>query len=152
MIDCIEMPYKPKLDEQGRRQDEPALCLVCGTIVNSGNRSKDITSEPLTNKILKDYPGECTMHARTCGSGIGIFLLLMHNNVLLIRGARSAKYGALYLDKNGETGEGRGHNRPLALSATRYHKLEEMYLRHQVASEVTRKRLSQDRSIRAYYY
>ena len=69
-----------------------------------------------------------------------------------MRDGRASKYGALYLDKYGETGEGRGHNRPLTLCIPRFQKLDELYIKHQVASEVTRKRLTQDRSIRSFYY
>ena len=47
-------------------------------------------------------------------------------------------------------GEG-GENRPLQLSEARY-KLEELYLNHGIASEISRKRLNQDRNIRADYY
>jgi len=153
LIDCIELPYEPKLDEQGKREDEPALCLICGSILNAGNRAKKLTATPhLDNALLKESPGECTLHARTCGAGVGVFMFLLQNQVYLMRGGRSSKYGALYLDKNGETGEARGHNRPLVLSKPRFQKLEELYIRHQIASEVTRKRLSQDRSIRSFYY
>ena len=150
-MDGIELPYIPKLDEQGRREDNPAMCLICGMILNGGNRSQDIP-QFLNNTFLKAHPGECTLHTRSCGSSVGIFLLVLQNMVLLQRGFRTVKYGALYLDKNGESGEGRGQNRPLVLSIPRFQKLEEMYLRHQVATEVTRKLGYQDRSIRAYYY
>ena len=81
-----------------------------------------------------------------------VFMFMLQNQVYLMRGGRASKYGALYLDKNGETGEGRGHNRPLVLSVPRFQRLEELYIKHQIASEVTRKRLSQDRSIRSFYY
>eukprot|EP00605_Chrysophyceae_sp_TOSAG23-4_P002056 GSChrysophyteH1.ASY1.ANO1.2277.1 assembled CDS len=151
MMDGIELPYIPKLDEQGRREDNPAMCLICGMILNGGNRSQEMP-QYLNNTFLKAHPGECTLHTRSCGSGVGIFLLVLQNMVLLQRGFRTVKYGALYLDKNGEAGEGRGQNRPLVLSVPRFQKLEEMYLRHQVATEVTRKLGYQDRSIRAYYY
>merc|ERR1712196_129777 len=33
MIQRMRLPYKPQFDEQSRRIDEPAICLVCGTIV-----------------------------------------------------------------------------------------------------------------------
>ena len=105
------------MDEQGRRIDEPAICMVCGTIVNAGNRAREVTQEyGGMNLMLKHHPGECTLHARTCGAGVGVFFFILHNWVLLMRGGRASKYGALYLDSNGETGEGRGQNRPLMLS------------------------------------
>ena len=152
MIESIKLPYTPKIDEQGRRNDEPALCLICGCIVNAGNRAK--ATGDLTNleSQLRQYPGECTIHARQCGGGVGIFLNLLNNWVLLMRSGRACKSPPLYLDVNGETGESRGQHRPLILSKVRYQKLEELYLRHQVASEVSRKRLNQDRNIRMHWY
>ena len=36
MLDRISLPYKPRMDEQGRRIDEPAICMVCGAVVNAG--------------------------------------------------------------------------------------------------------------------
>ena len=130
----------------------PALCLICGCIVNAGNRAK--ATGDLTNleSQLRQYPGECTIHARQCGGGVGIFLNLLNNWVLLMRSGRACKSPPLYLDVNGETGESRGQHRPLILSKFRYQKLEELYLRHQVASEVSRKRLNQDRNIRMHWY
>lgn len=154
MLDCLWLPYKPRMDEQGRRTDEPAICMVCGTIVNAGNRACDLSYDLSndTNQRLRKNPGECTLHARTCGAGVGVFFFILPNWVLLCRGGRSSKYGALYLDANGETGEGRGQNRPLMLSKNRFSKLEELYLKHNVANEVTRNRVSSDRCIRTFYY
>ncbi len=153
LIDCMQLPYEPKLDEQGKREDEPALCLICGSILNAGNRAKKLpASSNLDNAFFKESPGECALHTRTCGAGVGIFMFMLQNQIYLMRDGRASKYGALYLDKNGETGEGRGHNRPLTLCIPRFQKLDELYIKHQVASEVTRKRLTQDRSIRSFYY
>ena len=152
MIQRMRLPYKPQFDEQSRRIDEPAICLVCGTIVRAGNRSKDIDSPSDMDNHLDTYPGECTLHARRCGGGNGIFMIMLHNWVLILNGPRSCKYPALYLDKNGEAGEGRGANRPMQLSEARLKKLEELYLNHQIASEISRKRLNQDRHIRMNYY
>jgi hypothetical protein len=152
LIQRIRLPYKPCFDESGRRIDEPAMCLICGSIVRAGNRAKDIESPAHMDIHLDSYPGECTLHARFCSGGQGVFLNVLHNWVLLLNGPRSCKFSALYLDKNGEAGEGRGPNRPLMLSNARYARLEELYLKHQIAGEVSRKRLNQDRNIRANYY
>ena len=40
----------------------------------------------------------------------------------------------------------------MQLSEARLKKLEELYLNHQIASEISRKRLNQDRHIRMNYY
>jgi hypothetical protein len=152
MIQRMRLPYKPHFDEHGRRIDEPAICLICGTVVRAGHRSEDINSPSEMDSHLDAYPGECTLHARRCGSGHGIFMNIMDNWVLILNGPRSCKFPALYLDKNGEAGEGRGPNRPLRLSEARYMRLEELYLGHNIASEISRKRLNQDRHIRMNYY
>ena len=111
LIQSIRLPYKPCFDESGRRIDEPAICLVCGCIVRAGNRAKDIESHSHMDIHLDTYPGECTLHARFCSGGQGIFLNVTSNWVLLLNGPRSCKFPSLYLDKNGEAGEGRGPNR-----------------------------------------
>ena len=152
LIQSIRLPYKPCFDESGRRIDEPTMCLICGCIVRAGNRAKDIESPAHMDIHLDTYPGECTLHARSCGGGQGVFFNIMSNWVLLLNGPRACKFLPLYLDKNGEAGEGRGPNRPLMLSNARYTRLEELYLKHQVAGEVSRRRLNQDRNIRANYY
>jgi hypothetical protein len=69
-----------------------------------------------------------------------------------MRGSMSCTYPSLYLDQNGESGEGSGQMRPMFLSQKRLRKLEELYLTHQIAREVTRQRVSTDRYIRQNWY
>ena len=96
--------------------------------------------------------GECTLHARSCGAGIGVFFLVHKCKVLLMRGPMSCTYPSVYLDQNGEAPEFTGQMRPMFLSAKRLRKIEELYLTHQIAKEVTRQRVSSDRFIRQNWY
>lgn len=43
---------------EGGRATHPAVCLVCGVVLDANGR------------------GECTLHASSCGCGVGIFFLL----------------------------------------------------------------------------
>jgi len=124
--------------------EDPAVCLVCGRLLNAGNKPSDM---PLDRRAA----GECTLHARSCGLGIGVFFLVQQCHVLLLRGSRASYYPSLYLDSSGEV-EQRGHNRPLFLNNKRVRRLEELYLSHNVAKEIVRKRASAETVIRMNWY
>ena len=126
--------------------DDPAVCLICGRICNAGNRKSQ------DNTRMNLDPGEATLHARECGSGVGVFFLAHKGTVLLLRGSRAIYYPSVYVDQNGESGEGLHNNRPLFLSAKKYRKLEELYLKHQIGTEVTRNRSTADKNIRLNWY
>ena len=99
--------------------------------------------------------GECTVHARTCNAGIGVYFLVHKCKVILMRNAMSCFYPSIYLDHNGEVPEGNNMSsqmRPMFLSYKRLKKLEEMYVTHQIIREVTRQRASSDRHIRQNWY
>eukprot|EP01038_Epipyxis_sp_PR26KG_P010895 gene10895-14625_t len=129
----------------GKLVDDPAICLVCGKVLNAGKKMRK-GPESFENA------GECTLHSRRCGDGIGIFFLLQQCTVLLMRGSRSCYFPSIYLDALGEVPENRGQNKPLYLSNKRYRKLEELYLSHAIAREVSRKRSTEERIIRMNWY
>lgn len=99
-------------------------------------------------------PGECTLHARKCAGGVGIYYLLQHFTVLLVRDSRCCYYPqlSLYLDSSGEVSQSRAQNRPMFLSSKRHKQVENLYLSHSIAKEVVRTRSMEDRYIRQYYY
>ena len=99
-------------------------------------------------------PGECTLHARSCAGGVGIYYLLQQFTVLLVRDSRSCYYPqlSLYLDSSGEVSQSRSQNRPMFLSSKRYKQVENLYLSHSIAKEVVRTRSMEDRYIRQFYY
>ena len=129
--------------------DEPAICLLCGAVMQSGTKG---TARAPASVVAPMDIGECTLHARTCGAGIGIFYHLTKVQVLLIRGRLACVYPSVYVDVNGEVPESHGLLRPMFLSNKAYAKLEELYLTHQVAREVTRHRASADRVLRPDWY
>lgn len=96
-------------------------------------------------------PGECTLHARACGGGTGIFFLIQNFSVVLINDSRACFYPSLYLDANGETSR-IGQSRPMFLSLKRYLKVDEIYKNHLIPYEVARSRATNDRVIRQYWY
>lgn len=134
---------------QGIIIDDPAVCLVCGRICSAGNRK--IQPTRLSMQTNMD-PGEATLHARECGAGVGVFFLAHKCAVLLIRGSRSIFYPSIYVDQNGESCENLHSNKPLFLNTKKYQKLEELYLKHQIGTEITRYRSTADRNIRANWY
>ncbi len=113
---------------------------------------KNATGNKKASGMFINNAGECTIHARSCGAGLGVFFLVQQCQVLLIRGSRGTYWPSLYLDSSGEVNEQRGQNRPLFLSTKRYKKLEEMYLNHQVSKEIVRKRSSAETVIRMDWF
>ena len=100
----------------------------------------------------KNNPGECTLHARICGGGTGIFFIIQHFSVVLLHDSRACFYPSIYLDSHGETDTSRGQNRPMYLSLKRYKKIEELYKNHLIPYEVARIRSNKDRVIRQFWY
>lgn len=124
--------------------EDPCLCLVCGRVLDAGQRQ----GEPPMR-----HPGECTLHSRCCGAGIGLFFLVQRCCLLLIRGSHAIYSYSLYLDANGDAGDSsRGHNRPLYLSQRRLQKIEQLYLTHALPAELARRRATADRVVRQNWY
>jgi len=74
-----------KEDSGAASMEEPAICLVCGAVLASGPK----VQRRVARRVEE---GDCTIHARSCGSGSGIFLLVKRSNVLLMSGSRAAFY------------------------------------------------------------
>ena len=55
--------------------EEPAICLVCGEVLCAG-----------TACCKRDGIGALTRHVRTCGAGVGLFLLVNRTHTVLLRG------------------------------------------------------------------
>ncbi|KAG0562955.1 hypothetical protein KC19_9G186000 [Ceratodon purpureus] len=75
----------------GKLPSEPAVCLVCGIFFCCS-----------TECCVMDNIGECSRHAESEGSGIGIYLLMRSTQLVLIRGGRVCMAPSLYLDQHGE--------------------------------------------------
>ena len=63
---------------------EPAVCLLCGALVCAGPNCRRHRAEGDKKE------GECTRHARTCGTGTGMLYLAHQGMVLLMDGSRAA--------------------------------------------------------------
>ncbi|GAQ87607.1 hypothetical protein KFL_003640090 [Klebsormidium nitens] len=96
---------------------EPALCLLCGTLVCCKSQCCHVEGR-----------GECSRHAAECGMGIGIFLLLRSTQMLILRGDRACMAPSIYLDVHGEEDAFLKRGRPLRLSRLRYDEIERMWL------------------------
>jgi len=99
---------------------EPAVCLICGKICCFKS----------SNCCMMDNKRECTGHALECGAGTAVYLAVNSSVVVLIRGARVALWGSLYLDSHGEEDRDLKRGRPLFLSNERYQLLQRQWLMH----------------------
>eukprot|EP00178_Gracilaria_changii_P007181 TRINITY_DN229_c0_g1_i1.p1 TRINITY_DN229_c0_g1~~TRINITY_DN229_c0_g1_i1.p1 ORF type:complete len:1999 (+),score=196.21 TRINITY_DN229_c0_g1_i1:11536-17532(+) len=104
--DCSKCSRVPK---------NPALCLVCGTVLCGPGMASMI---------------EIGTHADVCGAGIGVFLLLKEAKIYILRGDRSVVWGSPYLDPHGEEDESLRRGTPLLLNKDRYSVLEQLWLCH----------------------
>ncbi|CAK9251643.1 unnamed protein product [Sphagnum jensenii] len=111
--------------------------------ITAGRRSDD--GPGITN------PGECTLHARECSGGTGVFFLVQHLFVLFVHRSYASYYPSIYLDSNEETDRS-NQNRPMFLSVKRYKKVEEIYANHSIPLEVTRNRTTKQSFIRLAWY
>jgi hypothetical protein len=121
---------------------ETAVCLLTGTVMRSGSRSKRD----------RDTNGACTDYARKTGSGIGIFFLIQKCTVLLMHNNKSAYSPSLYVDEHGEEDVGLRRGRPLYFSEERYQVLETLWRTHGIPREVSQIRSTSDRVIRDNWY
>ena len=104
---CREATFPSALS--GVAVDEPAVCLVCGQVLRSGQ--KDTRRLGPTSAVAPTDIGECSLHARSCNAGVGVFFLVTKVQVLLVRGRMSAVHPSVYVyvyvdvDVNGEVPE-----------------------------------------------
>ena len=124
---------------------ETAVCLITGSIMRASLPRRQ------SRRQLRP-PGACTLHARTVGSGSGIFFLLQKCIVLLVHNKKSAYSASLYVDENGEEDTGLARGRPLFLKDDRYSDLENLWRSHGIPREVAQIRSTSDRVIRDNWY
>jgi hypothetical protein len=85
-----------------------ALCLLCGTVLCPG---ADCCS---VNGV-----GEAHRHARTCGAGLGLMLLVATCDLTLLFHDQLGRVNALYLDEFGDVDHNLVSGRPLSLVTER---------------------------------
>jgi len=104
-----------------------------------------------------EITGNCTVHAKVCHKGIGLFILVLEGVTLLIYRSRAAYYNSIYVDKYGEEFGERHRNlsnrgRPLYLNTERYNLLQMWYSGHQIPQQVVKIQNNSERVILNSYY
>ena len=115
--------------------EHPAICLVCGTLLNAGGMR------------------QCSLHSQSCNGadGGGVFFLLQECTVLLCSGYRCAYFPTPYVDIYGESHDSfRG--KPLHLDNRIYGMINNMWLEHKISREIFSTRTSSNRLIILGYY
>jgi len=133
-------------DEYSASGREIAICMLTGKVMLAGSRSRGLYYRP------SNEPGQCTLHARHNGAGVGIFFLLQKCATLLLHNEKSAYSPSLYVDEHGEEDVELKRGRPLYLQAERFERLQNLWLNHDIPGEVTRIRSTSDRVIRDNWY
>jgi len=132
----------------------PAVCLVCGMLLCAANTCPSA-------HVDKGYPeesnpGACTVHAKKCGRGSGMFLLVLEGAVLLVYWKLAAYVSSLYVDEYGEEFGERNRElskgRPLYMNEERRDRLLRLWLRHEIPNEVVKIQNSSERVIRNSHY
>ncbi|CEG46056.1 hypothetical protein F441_08560 [Plasmopara halstedii] len=133
----------------------PAVCLLCGMLLCAANTCPSIHSEKVGYPDEAN-PGACTVHAKKCGRGSGMFLLVLEGAVLLVYWKLAAYVGSLYIDEYGEEFGERNRElskgRPLYLNEERTERLLRLWLRHEIPNEVVKIQNSSERVIRNSHY
>ncbi|TMW57161.1 hypothetical protein Poli38472_003086 [Pythium oligandrum] len=132
----------------------PAVCLVCGMLLCAANTCPSIH---LDKGLMEETnPGACTVHAKKCGRGSCMFLLVLEGAVLLVYWKLAAYVGSLYVDEYGEEFGERNRElnkgRPLYLNTERRDRLLRLWQHHEIPNEVVRIQNSSDRVIRNSHY
>ncbi|KAI8069327.1 hypothetical protein BC940DRAFT_340219 [Gongronella butleri] len=134
----ITLPYRmDQLFEESARRvcrncktvpEDPALCLVCGTIVCARRYC-----------CMQDNLGECNLHMRKCGGEIGIYMVIKECLILLLHDNGATIMSAPYLDSHGEADIFLRRGKPQFLNAKRYEQLRQLWLTHSIPAFVRRR-------------
>lgn len=133
----------------------PAVCLLCGALLCAASTCPSIQSDK-SGYPEDANPGACTVHAKKCGRGSGMFLLVLEGAVLLVYWKLAAYVGSLYVDEYGEEFGERNRElnkgRPLYLQEDRRQRLLRLWTRHEIPNEVVKIQNSSERVIRNSHY
>lgn len=145
---------KRKCESCSQFPARPAVCLLCGALLCAANTCPSLKTE--NGYREESNPGACTVHAKKCGRGSGMFLLVLEGAVLLVYWKLSAYVGSLYVDEYGEEFGERNRElnkgRPLYLNQERRERLLRLWLRHEIPYEVVKIQNSSERVIRNSHY
>lgn len=73
---------------------------------------------------------QAVRHARECGGGTGLFLVVTSTYIVVVRGRRACLWGSLYLDEYDEEDRDLKRGKPLFLSQDRLDLLQAQWLAH----------------------
>ncbi|KAI5970037.1 hypothetical protein CANMA_000861 [Candida margitis] len=120
--------YSEKFSKPYQKIEDPAICLVCGTVVD------------LQNQAVGTVEGQCTAHySRECSSEDGIFLLPKDRVILLLHKYKGSFHTAPYLDDSGELADDNKRARTLHLMQSRYDDfIRNVWLDHNIANYIAR--------------
>lgn len=132
--------------------ESAAICLLCGAFLCAGSSK--------CKKAMGTGLGPCTTHAKQCGGGVGMFLLVHSSGVrvrrvvvvdmrrvmvaahtacgwgvlqlVILRDTWAAFYASPYVDHHGEQDLGFRRGLPLTLSEQRYEAMTCMWGQHKV--------------------
>jgi len=93
----------------------PAICLMCGKYLCCTTECCAVRENGGSSV------GEVTLHARSCGAGLCVFLQLANSMVYVLLQDKIALWGSLFLDSYGE--EDQHLSKPLTLSSARLARL-----------------------------
>lgn len=145
---------KRKCESCNQFPARPAVCLLCGALLCAANTCPSLKND--SGYREESNPGACTVHAKKCGRGSGMFLLVLEGAVLLVYWKLSAYVGSLYVDEYGEEFGERNRElnkgRPLYLNQERRERLLRLWLRHEIPYEVVKIQNSSERVIRNSHY
>jgi len=120
----------------GQDVNDPALCLVCGSLVCFATTCCQGEVETADGKIMC---GGCTVHAQTCAGGTGIFLRIKRCSVVLLSDARrGANLAAPYVDEFGEVDLGLQRGNPLRLEPSLYAEINNLWLNNDIPDKIAR--------------
>lgn len=116
-------------EEELKKFKDPAICLLCGEIMN------------LQKKSINGREGECTTHLKNeCVYEVGIFLLPDQNSLLLSHRGNGSFYSIPFIDKHGEQDSDFKRIGAMELSQKKYEYLSRnVWLMNELPNYITRK-------------
>ncbi|KAJ8904401.1 hypothetical protein NDN08_000919 [Rhodosorus marinus] len=143
LLEKLDANNRVRCRKCGKNSYQLALCLVCSRLISAPSACCGETNE--TNMSAGDLLITARNHARRCGAGIGVFLILQDvrawgtderrrhsfaglSAILLSRAKRYAIWCSPFLDEHGEEDVGLSRGKPLHFSEDRYGVLEKLWL------------------------
>jgi len=143
LLEKLDANNRVRCRKCGKNSYQLALCLVCSRLISAPSDCCGETNE--THMSGGDLLITARNHARRCGAGIGVFLILQDvrvwgrdgrrrhsfaglSAILLSRAKRYAIWCSPFLDEHGEEDVGLSRGKPLYFSEDRYAVLERLWL------------------------